>query len=118
MRDKCQGHRLVVSQSQSPSPQSRVLSRIRRLGDRSAVSRQRILELVISVQSRNLFNQINFAFHVEPPTRDVHGKLFPLLSCWNQGETKPLQDAENLTRTHVSPQDPTHFGDVQRYRGL
>ena len=88
MRDECQRQSFVVSERQSPLPECRIHLRARQLHHGAAVGGQRVRELVVPVQPRDLFDHIDLALHIQPPAGNVHAKLRIVLPLGNERESE------------------------------
>src|SRR5579864_8396660 len=106
MRDECQRYRLVVSQCERVPAQPRINRRMRQLHNRAAVRGQGVREFVVSMQPRNLFDDVDLALHIQPPTRNVYAELCISLSFGNKGESQALQQTEDQSSIQVGSQNP------------
>ena len=118
MRNKRQGYDLVVTQSQSSLTQRRVHGCLRQFRHRAPISRQRVFEFIVAMQTCDLFDHIDFAFHVQAPARDMHLKLLVSLSSRNYPEPQLFQDAKHLSRLQIPAQNALYLGKPQHYRCL
>src|SRR5262249_42758701 len=75
-------------------------------------------ELVIAVQARDFFDQIDFALNVKPPAGNPHGELSLVAWLRDQFETEPLQNCENLVRFDFAAENALRLGDAQERRRL
>src|SRR5271163_4808777 len=107
MRNKCQRNRFVVSQRQRPRPQSAVHGRVRQLHHRAAVSRQDIIELVVSMQPGDFLDDVNLTLDIQPPARNLYPELRLILPFRNQSEPQLLENAENFSRSKTPAKNAT-----------
>ena len=109
VRNECQRHGFVVAERQQRRSKLVVFLRIRRFHHCPGIGRQCIGELVVAVQARNLFDQIDFAFHVETPARNADRELRVAAALRHQLKTQSLQNAENFVGLELVSENAVHF---------
>src|SRR6266851_5100392 len=110
MRDECQRYSFVVAESEQSSPELCIFFGVRSFHHGAGISRQRIGELVEAMQASDLFNQIDLAFHVQAPARNVDGEIRVPAPFRHQLKTQLLQNAENLVGLELLPENAVNFG--------
>ena len=113
VRNECQRHRFVVAERQQRSSKLVVFLRIRRFHHCPGIRRQRIGEFVVAVQARDLFDQIDLAFHVQTPARNVDGEIRVAAPLRHQLKTQLLQNAENFVGLELLSENAVHFRKMQ-----
>src|SRR5579859_1968108 len=112
--DEGQGKRFVVAERKRMAAKGGIDGGMGQLNDRPAVSGESVFELVVAVQTRDFFDDVDFAFNVEPPAWDVYAELLVALALWDQGESEALEQAENLAGIETASQDALYFGNAQQ----
>ena len=93
-RDEGDRDGLVVTERQHGLAHLGVLWLVGQRHYRAGKGGQRVGKLVVAVDARQLFQQINFALDVEPPGRDLHAEV--AAGCARDAETQAAQDALDL----------------------
>ena len=102
-----------------PLPECRIHLCARQFHHGAAVSRQRVRELVVPVQPRDLFDHIDLALHIQSPAGNLHAKLRIILPLGNQLESEPLQQTgRSVPRSRLLAQNPPHLAHMQNHRSL
>src|SRR5207248_7268934 len=99
------------AESGFPSP-------IRRFYHRARERRQRIRELVVTVQAGNFFDQIDFAFYIQTPRRNAHREFWLSSRFRNQFETETFENCNNLVRLEFAAENAVDLRDAQDNRRL
>src|SRR5579862_3426934 len=91
---------------------------MRQLHNGAAVSGQSVSELIVAVQARDFFDDIDLALHITPPAGNVHAELRVSLAFRDERESQPLEQAENLSSLELAAKDAVNFGNAQQHRRL
>ena len=117
MRDEGQRHRFVVTQREQRAAKLAVFFGVRGLHHCAGIRGQRIGKFVEAVQARDLFHQINLAFHIQTPAGNVDGEIRVPASLRHQLEAQLLKNAENLIGLELLAENAVNFGKTQSHRG-
>ena len=116
MRDKCQRDRFVVTQRQQRSAKLAVFLRVGRLPPPPRRYAGSVLaNLSIAMQARDLFDQINFAFHVQAPAGNMDGEIRIAAAFRHQLEAQLLENAENFVGLELLAENAVNFGKMQSH---
>src|SRR5712692_2355931 len=88
--------------------------RIGRFPNLAAVGRKRVRELVIAVQSRQFFDDVDLALDVEAPAGNVD--QVPLFAACQHRETETSEDAADLNRAEFLAENSLHFPQIELHR--
>src|SRR5215472_16070295 len=97
MRDEGQGQGLVIAEGERPLPQNLIDFIVGKGNHRAAIGGQSVLEFVVTVETRDFFDQIDLALYVKAPTGEMHAKFGLTLSFRNESETETLQETVDET---------------------
>src|ERR1700746_3098846 len=70
------------------------------------------------MQSCNLFDHIDLALDIQPPTRNLHPELLITLPFRDKLESQPLQQSVDQARIQPSAENAPNFAHVQENRSL
>src|SRR5208282_5228321 len=104
----------VVTERQQGGAQPRVLARIGQLANLAAVRGKSVRELVVAVQARQFFDDVDLALDVEAPARDVD--QVSILAAGKHRKTETSKDAADFQRTEFFAENPVYFPEVELYR--
>ena len=90
-----------------------IFQRFRLFCHRRRKSRQGVGELVVTVEPGDLFNQVDFAFDVQPPARDSHRELGFRARLGQQLKTECAQQTDNFAGLDRTSENALYFLDVQ-----
>src|ERR1019366_8069599 len=112
-RNKGQRNGFVVTERQQSRAQPRVFVRIGQFPNLAAVGGKRVWKLVVSVQPRQFFDDVDLALDVETPARDVD--QVSIFAARKHRETETSKDAADFKRTECLAENAAHFPQVELY---
>ena len=111
LRDERGGERLVVAEREQAATQRSLLAR-RGQFDHSAGKRgQRAGNFEVGVDARDLFDEIDFALHIQAPGGHGDGEL---RAAAFDSKTQAAQDAGDLRRRNLHAEDALDFAGGER----
>src|SRR6266852_2603473 len=81
----------------------------------AAVGGKSVWELVVAMQARQLFDDVDLAFDVEAPAGNMD--QIPLLAPRQHRETETCEDAADLNRAEFLAENSLHFPQIELHRG-
>src|SRR6266852_5787020 len=80
----------------------------------AAVGGKSVWELVVAMQARQLFDDVDLAFDVEAPAGNMD--QIPLLAPSQHRETEASEDAADLNRAEFLAENSLHFSQIELHR--
>src|SRR5450759_88580 len=112
-RNEGQGNGLAVTERQQGRAQSRIFVRIGQLANLADVGGKRVWELVVAVQARQFFDDVDLAFDVEAPAGDVD--QVSIFAARKHHETETSKDAADFKGAEFFAENAVHFPQVELY---